>query len=83
MMTWRHLLSSCMLCPSQNRPALKKYGDMRPDFNLKEPNWRTFLPTAKAMNSFWYGSSVASLMTLCSSSSYNAVDEREKYVKVI
>lgn len=33
-----HLLSSNILCPSQNNPALKKYGEIRPDFNLKLPN---------------------------------------------
>ena len=38
--------------PDANRPALKKYGDVRPDFRTNDPNLST--PSAKlnSRNSF-------------------------------
>jgi len=39
--------------PVQNNPALKKYGDVRPLFKIKDPNLSTPKERANWMNSVW------------------------------
>ena len=39
--------------PEQNNPALKKYGEVRPLFNTKEPNFNTPSDKENSINSFW------------------------------
>lgn len=46
----QYRLSAWRLPPLQKRPALKKYGEMRPDLSLNDPNCSTLLASAKEMN---------------------------------
>lgn len=57
-------LTACLprddrLRPQQNSPALKKYGDTRPDLRWKLPNLITCFLMAKSMKSFWNGFSAS------------------------
>ena len=44
-----HKFNMCV--PVLNNPALKKYGLIRPDFNLNSPNFKTFASTANVIKS--------------------------------
>mmetsp|Transcript_32356 Transcript_32356/g.102862 ORF Transcript_32356/g.102862 Transcript_32356/m.102862 type:complete len:205 (+) Transcript_32356:623-1237(+) len=45
-----------MAMPLAKRPALKKYGEVRPDLSVNSPKRSTFSPRQNSMNSRWYGS---------------------------
>jgi hypothetical protein len=47
------LPTAAIAAPELNRPALKKYGLSRPDFNLKLPNLSTPKRVHKSMKSLW------------------------------
>mmetsp|Transcript_36137 Transcript_36137/g.108147 ORF Transcript_36137/g.108147 Transcript_36137/m.108147 type:complete len:132 (-) Transcript_36137:475-870(-) len=47
--------SLCNAAPLENKPALKKYGEVRPDLRTNDPNFRTPSARLNSKNSFWYG----------------------------